>query len=64
MGQMDEIEYQLGNLRLTEEEEAVIELPQGNKDELQRKGGRSLIGKVCSDSVVGKEVIANTMEKI
>ena len=52
---MDDIEDLWSNLRLTEEEEVVIENPQGSEDEVQRKGERSIIGKICFDCIVGKE---------
>ncbi|XP_042980007.1 uncharacterized protein LOC122310195 [Carya illinoinensis] len=61
---MDEIEDRWNKLRLTKEEEVVIELPQGGEEEIQCKGDRSLIGKICSDRAISKEVIANAMGKI
>ncbi|XP_042944620.1 uncharacterized protein LOC122278503 [Carya illinoinensis] len=61
---MEDIEDRWSNLRPTEEQEEVIEFPQGCEDEIHRKGERSLIGKICSDREVGKEVIASAMGKI
>lgn len=42
----------------------VLEVDSGRGEEIQRKGERSLIETVCSERIVGKEVIGNTMARI
>ncbi|KAF5465138.1 hypothetical protein F2P56_015169 [Juglans regia] len=61
---MDEIEDLCGNLRLTEEEEIIVECSSGSEEEVLRKGARRLVVKICANRAVGKEVVANTMRKI
>ncbi|XP_042954597.1 uncharacterized protein LOC122291010 [Carya illinoinensis] len=51
-------------LKLSEEEEEVVEIMQTGKKEIDRKGEKSLIGRVCSDRPVSKTLISNTMAKI
>lgn len=38
--------------------------PKRCDEEVTRKGGLSLIGRICCDCVVGREVVPKTMEKI
>ncbi|KAF5462220.1 hypothetical protein F2P56_018246 [Juglans regia] len=61
---MEEIEDLCGNLHLIEEEEKLVACPMGNDEEILRKGDRSLVGKICVDRAVGKEIVVNTMGKI
>ncbi|XP_040987762.1 uncharacterized protein LOC121235477 [Juglans microcarpa x Juglans regia] len=61
---MDGLEDQWRKFRLTEEEEVVLEINSSGGEEISRKGNRSLIGKVCTDRVVGKDLISNKMAKI
>ncbi|XP_042950099.1 uncharacterized protein LOC122282213 [Carya illinoinensis] len=51
-------------LKLTEEEEEVVEIAQNGNEEIKHKGEKSLIGKVCPDRSVSKTLISNTMAKI
>ncbi|XP_041001574.1 uncharacterized protein LOC121247263 [Juglans microcarpa x Juglans regia] len=60
---MEEIEDLCGNLCLTEEDETIVECPLGSEEEILQKGERSLVGKICADRAVGKEIITNTMRK-
>ncbi|XP_042973518.1 uncharacterized protein LOC122304969 [Carya illinoinensis] len=61
---MDELENRWNKLRLSEEEEVVLDLPFGEAEDVQRKGERSLIGRICLDRVVGKEIVSHSMGKI
>ncbi|XP_042944656.1 uncharacterized protein LOC122278541 [Carya illinoinensis] len=61
---MEGLEDMWGHLSLTEEEEVIIEVENDSEIEIQWKGERSLIGKVCSERYVGKKVIGNTMARI
>ncbi|KAF5470878.1 hypothetical protein F2P56_011366 [Juglans regia] len=61
---MEDIEVRWKQLRLLEEEEVVLEIPFGEKEDVKKKGDLSLIGKVCSDRSVGKDIISNAMAKI
>ncbi|XP_042972906.1 uncharacterized protein LOC122304702 [Carya illinoinensis] len=58
------LEEQWKKFRLTEEEEEIVEVSWKGDEEIDRKGERSLIGKVCSDRSVSKTLISNTMAKI
>ncbi|XP_042974687.1 uncharacterized protein LOC122306320 [Carya illinoinensis] len=61
---MDELEHRWNNLRLSEEEEVVLDFPFGEAEDVQRKGQRNLIGRICLERVVGKEIVSNAMGKI
>lgn len=61
---MEGLEDIWGQLSLTEEEEALPEVDSGSGEEIQRKGKRSLIGKVCSEHNIGKDIIGSTMARI
>ncbi|XP_042972825.1 uncharacterized protein LOC122304632 [Carya illinoinensis] len=52
------------NLKLTEEEEEVVEIEGCGNEDIRRKDELSLIGRVCSDRVIGKDLISNTMARI
>lgn len=47
-----------------EEEQAVIELDGWSIDVAREKGDRSLIGRVCMERVIEREVITTTMAQI
>lgn len=51
-------------MRLTEEENTTIVLNRETVEEAQRKGDRSLVGKLCMNWSIGKEVIASTIAKV
>lgn len=58
------LEARWGQLRLLEEEREMIEVP---KDVLKRdiiKWQHSVIGRICNDQMVWKEVIRIIMEKV
>lgn len=61
---MEILEELCGNLCLIEEEKVGIELDGESVDVVKEKGDRSLIGRVCIERVIGKEVIDSTMGKI
>lgn len=61
---MEGLEELCGNLCLTEEEKVGIELESESEDAVREKGDISLIGKVCMERVIGKEVLASTLGKI
>lgn len=61
---MDILEDLWGHLTLTEEEEEVVVNPKECDEEITRKGGLSLIGRICDDCVVGREMVSKTKDKI
>ena len=61
---MDALEEKWKHFRLSEEEEESIVVDEELLAVSLRKGERSLVGKLCSDRVVNKDVIHNTMSKI
>lgn len=61
---MEELKERLKKLRLSTEEEVVLNFSTGDSEDVQQKGQRSLIVKVCVERAVGKEIVANAMEKI
>lgn len=54
---MDDLKDLYGHLALTEEEEVVVVNPKVCDNEVIRKGELSLIGRICCDRVVGREVV-------
>lgn len=58
------LETQRKNLSLTEEELAPIKVDKDPLEEDEVKSRKSLLGKLCSNRSIGKEVIQTTMGKI
>ncbi|XP_042942844.1 uncharacterized protein At4g02000-like [Carya illinoinensis] len=61
---MEGIEEKWKQFNLTEEEDVTLDSPNGEREDVQQKGDRSLIGKVCTERGVGRDVIAKTMARI
>lgn len=61
---MEEIENRWCKLSLTVEEDAIINMPDESIRESERKGERSLVGKLYMERIIGKEVLAATLGKI
>lgn len=61
---MDKIEETWGQMKLTEEEDAQIDLEGEAMEDIQRKGERCLIGKICIERSIGRAILKSTMAKI
>ncbi|XP_041016206.1 uncharacterized protein LOC121258731 [Juglans microcarpa x Juglans regia] len=61
---MEEIEEVWRKLKLTDEEDCPIEVGQGVHGSMDLKGRRSLIGKIISERIIGREVARSMMEKV
>lgn len=61
---MEELKERWQHLHLMEEEEDAINFDEDIGEELLYKRECSLVGKVCMDRSVSKEVMENTMKKI
>ncbi|XP_042958199.1 uncharacterized protein LOC122293796 [Carya illinoinensis] len=61
---MEKLQEMWGNFQLNEEEGEAIEIEGEGSSEVQRKGERSLIGKIWSERVIGKNIVENTMAKV
>lgn len=61
---MDKMEELWEKLQLNEEEEAEIEIPTEEVEQVQEKGALCLIGKLWVDRVRNRGVIKSAMDKI
>ncbi|XP_042983175.1 uncharacterized protein LOC122312593 [Carya illinoinensis] len=61
---MEDIQERWSKLRLLESEASVLNLDEEGSTVTKEKGDRSLVGKVFSDRMVSKEVLASTMAKV
>lgn len=64
MGSWEQLEERWGKLTLSGEEDKTITLGEKLSEEDQSKEQRSLLGKVCTDRTIGKEILKVTMGKI
>ncbi|XP_035549240.1 uncharacterized protein LOC118349286 [Juglans regia] len=62
-GGVDRLEVLWENFRLSKEESLDLEVNEV-EDAMKDKGDRSLVGKVCLDRVIGKEILSSMMAKI
>lgn len=63
-GEMEDLDERLDQLKLTEKDNAVIEIGTGHLEKVSAKGKRSLVGKLLSDRRINQEVIRSTLAKI
>lgn len=61
---MDVLESKWKNLSLTEEELVHITVEEDSAEQYDIKSKQSLLGKMCSNKSVGKEILQTTMGKI
>ncbi|XP_042962692.1 uncharacterized protein LOC122296963 [Carya illinoinensis] len=61
---MEDLEEKWKELRLREEEKMVIEIDDEVSGDLLMKEQRSLLGKLCSNRLISKEVMESTLAKI
>lgn len=61
---VEDIQDKWSRLSLIEEENFLLELNEDGVAETQKKGDRSLVGKVYIDRLIGREVLASTLAKI
>ncbi|XP_035551145.1 uncharacterized protein LOC118349709 [Juglans regia] len=61
---MEDLEEQWNKLNLLEEEEAAIVFDEEVGEEISYRGECSLVGKVCMDRTISKEVVENTMKRV
>lgn len=64
VGGMEGLEDLWGNLKLIEEENELIKINNGMADAAREKDDRSVIGKICLEKQIEKEVLASTMAKV
>lgn len=62
--EMDNIEEMWQQFQLTEEEDSEINVDEECLAAETKKGEQSLVGKLCSDRIISKEVVLLTMAKI
>ncbi|XP_042969019.1 uncharacterized protein LOC122301691 [Carya illinoinensis] len=61
---MEKLQEMWETFQLNDEEGEAIELEEEGSSEVQRKGERSLIGKIWSERVIGKNIVENTMGRV
>lgn len=63
-GKLEILEEVCEKLKLNEEEEVQIEIPLENNEQLDRKGERSLVGKIIIDQMIKREIVQKMIEKL
>ncbi|XP_041025325.1 uncharacterized protein LOC121265703 [Juglans microcarpa x Juglans regia] len=63
-GGMENLEAQWKKFRLSEEERLVVDVGEEIEGDVRECGERSIIGKICMERTIGREILAVTMGKI